>query len=161
MSEFALKQSPDGQSWTIETPKPEVVKPSADLHAGMFGGIASTQVFGMPIGSAAGGLLTAGLWDAASGLLAGKLPAIPGFVMPAVGAVVTKRFLSRYVGEGVANAGALILTADALQHIFNLRGLLAGLVGGTTAKLSAPYNVVTQAERVANNYNSAFARRVG
>lgn len=150
-----LKKQEDG-SFKLEMPGTDV----AELKQGIMAGIAKTEVFGIPLGAAAGGLLTASVWDAIAGFVGGVVPGLPLWVTPAVGALVTKRWLSRFMGTDAANAGALILTADAIQQFFNLRGLISGIIKPATAA-QRQENVVTQAEKVAKNYYPGIASRVG
>ena len=105
-----------------------------ELHAkaGVLGGIAKTEIMGVPIGAAGVGLLTVSIWDAIRGLIGGALPAqIPQWLVPAIGAyVVQTRPIKGIMGADAANAAGLILTADAIQALFNVRGVISGLVGG-------------------------------
>jgi len=112
-------------------------KAESELHlakaqAGMLGGFAKTEIMGVPIGAAAVGLLTVSVWDALRGLLGGVLPeAIPAWLVPAIGAmVVQSKAIKDFMGADAANAAGLILTADAIQALFNVRGLVSGMVGG-------------------------------
>ena len=112
-------------------------KPATDLHmersaTGVLGGFAKTEPMGVPIGQAAGALLTVSVWDAIRGLVSGSLPAaIPAWLIPAIGAaVVQSKMIKGFIGADVSNAAGLILTADAIQSLFNVRGLVSGLVGG-------------------------------
>ena len=101
-------------------------------QAGVLGGVAKTQVFGIPIGAAGVGLLTVSIWDAIRGLVGGALPAaIPVWLVPAIGAMaVQSRMVKGWMGTDAANAAGLILTADAIQALFNVRGIISRLVGG-------------------------------
>ena len=116
----------------------EVVTPvENELHleaarAGILSGFAKTEIMGVPIGAAGGGLLIAGVWDAIRGLVGGKLPTnIPAWLIPAVGAaVVQSKSVKLRIGDAAANAAGLILTADAIQALFNVRGVISGLVSG-------------------------------
>ena len=106
-----------------------------ELHraqAGVLGGFAKPKIMGVPIGAAGVGLLTVSAWDAIRGLVGGKLPTnIPAWLIPAVGAaVVQSKFVKPRIGDAAANAAGLILTADAIQALFNVRGVVSGLVGG-------------------------------
>ena len=107
-----------------------------ELHrarAGVLGGFAETEVMGVPIGAAGIGLLIVSVWDAIRGLVGGKLPAnTPQWLIPAVGAMaVQSKFVKPRIGDAAANAAGLILTADAIQALFNVRGLVSGLVNKT------------------------------
>ena len=106
-----------------------------ELHraqAGVLGGFAKTEIMGVPIGAAGVGLLTVSIWDALRGLVGGVLPAaIPAWLVPAIGAmVVQSKMIKGWMGADAANAAGLILTADAIQALFNVRGIISGLVGG-------------------------------
>lgn len=96
---------------------------------GLLGGLASTNVFGIPIGAAATGALIAGAWDGVAGLAGGILPQTAQWpwLVPAIGAVVTARFLPRFVGTPAANVGALLLAYDAMQKMVDIRGMVSGL----------------------------------
>ena len=112
-------------------------KAETELHleraqAGVMGGFAKTEIMGVPIGAAAVGLLTVSVWDALRGLVGGALPAaIPQWLVPAIGSVVVQsKVIKGFMGADAANAAGLILTVDAIQALFNVRGLVSGLVGG-------------------------------
>lgn len=96
---------------------------------GMLSGLAHTEIFGIPIGAAATGALVAGAWDGVAGLVGGMIPQATQFpwLVPAIGSVVTARFLPRFVGAGAANVGALLLAYDAMQQMVNIRGMVSGL----------------------------------
>ena len=110
-----------------------------ELHraqAGILGGLTETKPMGVPIGAAGIGLLIVRTWDAIRGLVGGKLPAnIPAWLIPAGGAmVVQSKFIKPKIGEAAANAAGLILTVDAIQTLFNVRGLVSRLVNKTPIK---------------------------
>ena len=116
----------------------EVVTPvENELHleaarAGILSGFAKTEIMGVPIGAAAVGLLTVSVWDALRGLVGGVLPAaIPSWLIPAIGAaVVQSKMIKGFMGADASNAAGLILTADAIQSLFDVRGAVSDLVGG-------------------------------
>ena len=114
------------------TKGPEGTKVELHARAGVLGGIAQTKIMGVPIGAAGVGLLTVSIWDAIRGLVGGALPSqIPQWLVPAIGAyVVQTRPIKGIMGADAANAAGLILTADAIQALFNVRGVISGLVGG-------------------------------
>ena len=106
-----------------------------ELHraqAGVLGGFTQTEVFGLKVGEAGAALLTLSVWDALRGMLGGVLPAqMPVWFVPAVGAmVVNSKMVRGWMGDRAANAAGIMLTADAIQALFNVRGLVSGLVGG-------------------------------
>ena len=110
-----------------------------ELHraqAGILGGFAETKVMGIPIGAAGIGLLIISGWDAIRGLVGGRLPAnIPQWLIPAAGAMaVQSKFVKPRIGDTAANAAGLILTADAIQALFNVRGLVSRLVNKTSVQ---------------------------
>jgi len=117
----------------IETSEEKEVNLEA-AKAGVLGGFAKTEIMGVPIGAAGVGLLTVSVWDAIRGLVGGMLPAaIPGWLVPAIGAmVVQSRMIKGWMGSDASNAAGLILTADAIQALFNVRGVVSGLVKGVS-----------------------------
>jgi hypothetical protein len=129
-----------------------------EAGAGILGGIAQTKVFGIPIGAAAGGLLTAGAWDALSTFISGKFTQIPNWAIPAAGSWVTGKYFARFMGEGAANAASLLLAADAIQLFFNLRGMIGGLVGKGTAALTAN-KTAANAPSTIEEYNALMGIR--
>ena len=111
-----------------------------ELHraqAGILGGFTETKPMGVPIGAAGIGLLIISGWDAIRGLVGGRLPAnIPQWLIPAAGAMaVQSKFVKPRIGDTAANAAGLILTADAIQALFNVRGLVSGWVSKTPVQL--------------------------
>lgn len=113
--------------------------------AGALSDIAKTEFMGVPIGSAAIGLLIVSAWDAIRGLIGGTIPTtIPQWIIPVVGAVVVQsRPVKGFLGKDAANAAGLILTADAIQALFNVRGLISGIVGGVKMGQVSPVGSVT------------------
>ena len=128
--------------------KPQGAEVELHAQAGMLGGFAKTEIMGIPVGAAAVGLLTVGVWDAIRGLVGGALPAaIPAWLVPAIGAfVVQTRTIKGFMGTDAANAAGLILTADAIQALFNVRGLVSGLVGGVKLGQTMRGTVATQGD---------------
>jgi len=112
-------------------------KAETELHleavrTGVLSGFAKTEIMGVPIGAAAVGLLTVSVWNALRGLVGGVLPAaIPSWLIPAIGAaVVQSKMIKGFMGADASNAAGLILTVDAIQSLFNVRGVVSDLVGG-------------------------------
>jgi hypothetical protein len=136
MSEvIELKKREDG-TYAFELPAEQV----AELEqAGVLEGISKTKIFGIPIGQAAGGLLAVSVWDAIRGLLSGVLPAqVPGWMVPAVGAwVMSTKTVQSMLGRTASDTAGIILTADAVQALFNVRGLISGLVSGVKSGQSS------------------------
>jgi hypothetical protein len=146
-----IKQEDGSYAGEVIEDKVDSKTANLEASAGILGGIAQTKVFGIPIGEAAGGLLTASAWDALSGFVSGKIPAVPAWVIPAAGSFVTGKYFGRFMGSGAANAGSLILAADAIQQFFNVRGLISGMVGKKVANLSA--GTTTGAPGTIEEYN--------
>lgn len=96
---------------------------------GVLSGLSRTEVLGIPVGAAATGALIAGAWDGVAGLAGGILPQTAQWpwLVPAIGAVVTARFMPKLVGTTAANVGALLLAYDAIQQMVNIRGMVSGL----------------------------------
>ena len=117
--------------------KPEGTEVELHAKAGVLGGFTKTEIMGVPAGAAGIGLLIVGAWDAIRGLVGSKLPVnIPQWLIPAVGAMaVQSKFVKPKIGEAAANAAGLILTVDAIQALFNVRGLVSGLVNKTKVQL--------------------------
>jgi len=101
-------------------------------QAGALAGLARTEVFGLPIGRAAGALLAVGGWDALRGAVTGIAPTAPAWAIPAAGAwVMNTKIVRGWVGSEIANAAGLILLADAFQaSMFNPRGWMSRLTAG-------------------------------
>ena len=130
MRELVMTKNENGeQVFQISEPEETV---SLAQKSGILGNFAKTEIMGIPIGSAAVGLLTVSVWDAIRGLVGGMLPAaIPAWAVPAIGAaVVQSKMIKGFMGADASNAAGLILTADAIQALFNVRGVVSGLVGG-------------------------------
>ena len=111
-----------------------------ELHraqAGVLGSFTKAEVMGVPIGAAGIGLLIVGAWDAIRGLVGGKLPGnTPQWLIPAVGAMaVQSKFVKPKIGDAAANAAGLILAVDAIQALFDVRGLVSRLVNKTKVQL--------------------------
>lgn len=106
-------------------------------QAGVFGGAASFNFGGVPIGAAIVGGLTAGAFDAIIRLF--PTVDIPGINIPtnvrlgiiffiASWAAQTEPFRN-FLGREGAEATSLILAADGVQEFVNLRGILGGILG--------------------------------
>ena len=125
----------DKQVAKLLSAKSEPEGTEVELHAaraGVLSGFAKTEIMGVPIGAAGVGLLTVSVWDAIRGLVGGALPAqIPQWLIPAIGAaVVQSKMIKGFMGADASNAAGLILTADAIQALFDVRGVVSGLVSG-------------------------------
>lgn len=96
---------------------------------GVLGGLAHAEVFGIPVGAAATGALLAGAWDGVAGLVGGMIPQASQWpwLVPAIGSIVTVKFMPRLVGTHAANVGGLLLAYDAIEQMVNIRGMVSGL----------------------------------
>ena len=158
----------DAGTLVLDRPKSEPVSLEAPVKilAGTMEKIADIKIFNVPLGAAGLGLVTVSAVDALRGLLAGVIPAAtPVWLIPAAGAVlVNTRMVRDVMGDLACNAAGLILTADAIQALFNVRGIISGLVGGTHLGRSnsnlagslvgspADGSVVQQAQLVMDDY---------
>ena len=125
MQDFELKRQEDG-SYRGE------IGEVAELKQGVLSGLTRVELFGLPIGKAAGGILTVMGWDMLRGAVAGVIPAVmPDWLIPAIGSwVMTTKTVSGFVGSEVANTAGIILLVDALQASpLSPRKLLAGVLG--------------------------------
>ena len=111
--------------------------PNGLSQAGVFGGAADFNFGGVPVGAAIVGGLTAGFFDAIINLF--PTVDIPGVNIPtnvrnaiiffiASWAAQTEP-VRNFLGRSGAEAASLILAADGVQNLVNLRGILSGIVG--------------------------------
>ena len=121
---------------------------------GVLSGFARTEIMGVPIGAAAVGLLTVSVWDALRGLVGGALPAqIPQWLIPAIGAmVVQSKPIKGFMGNDATNAAGLILTVDAIQALFDVRGIVSGLVSGVKLRQTRPAGATSNNRQSVDDY---------
>lgn len=121
-----------------------------EQREGVLSGFARTEIFGVPIGAAATGLLIAGAWDGIAGLVQASIVGarIPSWAIPAIGSFVTTRWAGRLVGDVAAQTAGLILDSDAIQQFFNVRGLVSGLFGRVAAAPTAGLGGIGQREEI-------------
>lgn len=109
-------------------------------QAGVFGGAADFEFGGVPVGAAIIGGLTAGFFDAIINLF--PTIDVPGVNIPtnvrnaiiffiASWAAQTEP-VRNFLGRGGSDAASLILAADGVQNLVNLRGILSGAFAGVT-----------------------------
>jgi len=123
-------------------------------RTGVLSGFAKTEIMGVPIGAAAVGLLTVSVWDALRGLVGGALPAqIPQWLIPAIGAmVVQSKPIKGFMGNDATNAAGLILTVDAIQALFDVRGIVSGLVSGVKLRQTRPAGATSNNRQSVDDY---------
>ena len=103
---------------------------------GTLGKIADTRVAGVPVGAAAIGAACAGLTDAVIGMVQGLVPAgtlsttTKTGIADAVGSFAWIKWGDKLVGKTTAEITALFLAYDAIQNFIDIRGKVAGLLGG-------------------------------
>ena len=141
---------------------------AAPAEQGILGGLASFKVLDIPIGAAATGALTAGLFDGVVGVIQGFVPGMPSWALKGLGSWAALQWGPRIVGSTPAQVAGLLLAYDAVQEFFNLRqsvkNVLGGILGGIT-KQSAPVatgagnKVVAQATKVAQDYYAELGGR--
>ena len=109
-------------------------------QAGVFGGASEFEFGGVPVGAAIIGGLTAGFFDAIINLF--PTIDVPGVNIPtnvrnaiiffiASWAAQTEP-VRNFLGRGGSDAASLILAADGVQSLVNLRGILSGAFAGVT-----------------------------
>jgi hypothetical protein len=104
---------------------------------GVLQGIAETQIAGIPVGAAVTGALVAGLADGVISLIPTKLPNV---VSRGIAALACVKWGPRVFGTTAAQTAGLFLAYDAMQEVFDFRGLTRGLfkkVTGSTTTTTA------------------------
>ena len=154
-----LKLNPETGKYDVVT-----VESAGELSAAKgIAGFAEGSFGGVPIGAAIVGGLTAGLFDAVVRLI--PVVDIPRIDIPtnvrrailfAIGSWVAQTDPVRnFLGDTGAMAASLILAADAVQELINLRGILGGALGqgqtttghrGTTSDATQQQMATLQAE---------------
>lgn len=103
------------------------------------GNVSQFEFFGVELGEALAGLFLAGFADLGVSVIVTSIPdvgPIPGNILRAVllfiaAAVFQTNMIKRSLGAPAANAASLLLAADAITAIFDIRGVIGGLfVGG-------------------------------
>ena len=90
---------------------------------GILGGVAETEIAGVPIGSAISGALVAGVAD---GIIAMIPVRAPGVAVRGIAAWAMIKWGPRIFGAKAAQTGGLFLAYDAMQELFDFRGLVSG-----------------------------------
>ena len=103
----------------------------AEEAAGFVKGITEFRVAGIPVGGVAVGLLVSGLVDGVVGVLEGAIKKeLPVWLAKGGGAYAVYRWLPRGIfGEDGAKFATAILAVDAIQDLWDVRGLTRGLFG--------------------------------
>lgn len=103
--------------------------------ANILTGISDWRIFGLPVGAVAGGAIVGGVGDALSGAVVGLVPQAPSWAVKAATAWAVVQWGPKIIGKEVAQVGALFLTYDAVQELFNIRGSIANIIAGVTGKV--------------------------
>ena len=90
---------------------------------GILGGVVETEVAGVPIGSAIAGALVAGVAD---GIIAMVPVKAPGVAVRGIAAWAMIQWGPRIFGTKAAQTGGLFLAYDAMQELFDFRGMVKG-----------------------------------
>ena len=90
---------------------------------GILGGVAETEIAGVPVGAAITGALTAGVAD---GLIAMIPVKAPGVAVRGIASWAMIRWGPRIFGAKAAQTGGLFLAYDAMQELFDFRGTVKG-----------------------------------
>ena len=90
---------------------------------GILAGVAETEIAGVPVGAAITGALTAGVAD---GLIAMIPVKAPGVAVRGIASWAMIRWGPRIFGAKAAQTGGLFLAYDAMQELFDFRGMAKG-----------------------------------
>ena len=95
---------------------------------GILAGVAETRIANIPFGAAAAGALIAGLADGLIAMMpASTIKKAPQLVVRAGAAWATIKWGPKLFGTAPAQAAGLFLAYDAVQELFDFRGLTSGL----------------------------------
>ena len=90
---------------------------------GILAGVAETEIAGVPVGAAITGALTAGVAD---GLISMVPVKAPGVAVRGIAAWAMIQWGPRIFGTKAAQTGGLFLAYDAMQELFDFRGMVRG-----------------------------------
>lgn len=106
------------------------------MKEGILAGLAEIRPFGLPLGVAGGGLVIQGAGDAIVGLVQGFGGSrIPTWAIKGALAFAIIKYGDKVVGKEMAQIGGLLVTADAVQELVNVRGSVNNIVGGLTGRV--------------------------
>ena len=134
---------------------------------GILTGISEWRIFGLPVGAVAGGAIVGGVGDALSGAVVGLVPQAPSWAVKAAAAWAVVQWGPKIIGKEVAQVGALFLTYDAVQELFNLRGSIANIISGVVGGVKrqsppvalGPKGVIQPNAAARDYYSAAEGRR--
>ena len=106
------------------------------MAKGMLEGLSEIRPFGLPIGAVGGGLVIQGAADALGAVVNGfSNNKIPSWAVKGVMAFALVKWGHKVVGNDMAQVGALLVTADAVQDLVNIRGSVNNIVNGLTGRV--------------------------
>ena len=130
-------------------------------------GISEWRIFGLPVGAVAGGAIAGGVGDALSGVVVSLVPQAPSWAVKAATAWAVAQWGPKIIGKEVSQVGALFLTYDAVQELFNLRGSIANIISGVVGGVKrqsppvalGPKGVIQPNAAARDYYSAAEGRR--
>lgn len=117
----------------------------AEERAGVLEGFTEMEVAGIPVGAAITGGVVAGFTDGVISLIPIKAPAI---LVRGLAAWALVRWGSRFIGTKAAQVGALFITYDAVQSLFDFRGMISGLFKRGVSGVGEQIQLVGQEEEI-------------
>ena len=105
------------------------------MKEGILSQVADFKVAGLQIGAVGAGAVIGGVGDALAGLVSGFAPMAPSWAVKGGLAWAVLQWFPRIVGTAPAQLGALFLTYDAVQELFNIRASVRNIVRGITGKV--------------------------
>jgi len=102
---------------------------------GILSQVSKFEVMGLPLGAVASGAIVGGAGDAIAGVVTGFAPQAPTWSIKGGLAFLVAKYGKNLIGAGAAQVGALFLTYDAVQELFNIRASMANIISGITGKV--------------------------
>jgi hypothetical protein len=99
---------------------------------GIMAGVAEVEIAGIPVGQAVAGGLVAGIFDG----LVSLIPqfkvggAVPQLIVRSLAAWTAIKWGPRVFGTKAAQTAGLFLAYDAMQQLFDFRGMFSRLISG-------------------------------
>jgi len=105
------------------------------MKAGILEQVSEFQIADLPIGAVAAGAAVGGAGDAIAGVVSGFVPQAPTWAVKGGLAFLTARYGKGILGKGASQVGALFLSYDAVQELFNIRASVSNIITGITGKI--------------------------
>ena len=90
---------------------------------GILAGVAETSIAGVPVGAAVSGALVAGVADGLISMIPVK---VPGVAVRGIASWAMIQWGPKIFGTKAAQTGGLFLAYDAMQELFDFRGMVRG-----------------------------------